>query len=97
VGDHVAGRDPGSGVPLRSWRDDLRLLRERNLGLLVASRLVSDVGTGVAPIALAFGVLGLPGGDAQGLGSPPGRLSSSRPGCSSPAGRRSLRWPRWPS
>jgi predicted MFS family arabinose efflux permease len=52
----------------RSWRDDVRLLREHDLGLLVASRLVSDLGNGIAPIALAFGVLALPGGDASSLG-----------------------------
>jgi MFS family permease len=52
----------------RRWRDDLRLLRRRDLGLVLVSRLVSDFGTGIAPIALAFGVLALPGGDASGLG-----------------------------
>jgi predicted MFS family arabinose efflux permease len=52
----------------RRWRDDLRLLRRRDLGLVLVSRLVSDFGTGMAPIALAFGVLALPGGDASGLG-----------------------------
>ena len=54
--------------PSRRWRDDLRLLRERDLGLVLVSRLVSDFGTGMAPIALAFGVLALPGGSASGLG-----------------------------
>ena len=57
-----------ASLPPRRWRDDLRLLNERDLRLLVASRLVSDVGNGIAPIALAFGVLGLPGGDARSLG-----------------------------
>ena len=52
----------------RRWRDDLRLLRRRDLGLVLMSRLVSDFGTGIAPIALAFGVLALPGGSASGLG-----------------------------
>jgi len=52
----------------RRWRDDLRLLRRRDLGLVLVSRLASDFGTGIAPIALAFGVLALPGGDASGLG-----------------------------
>ena len=50
--------------PRRVWREDLRLLRRRDLGLVLVSRLVSDFGTGMAPIALAFGVLALPGGDA---------------------------------
>jgi MFS family permease len=52
----------------RRWRDDARMLRDHDLGLLVVSRLVSDFGNGVAPIALAFGVLALPGGDASSLG-----------------------------
>lgn len=52
----------------RAWRDDLRLLRRRDLGLVLVSRLVSDFGTGIAPIALAFGVLALSGGDAGSLG-----------------------------
>jgi len=52
----------------RRWRDVLRLLRRRDLGLVLVSRLASDFGTGIAPIALAFGVLALPGGDASGLG-----------------------------
>jgi hypothetical protein len=52
----------------RRWRDDISLLRRRDLGLVLVSRLVSDFGTGIAPIALAFGVLALPGGDASGLG-----------------------------
>ena len=53
---------------VRRWRDDLRLLRQRDLGLVLVSRFVSDLGTGMAPIALAFGVLSLPGGDARSLG-----------------------------
>ncbi len=52
----------------RHWREDLRLLRQRNLGLLTAARLTSSLGSGIAPIALAFGVLALPGGDAGSLG-----------------------------
>ena len=52
----------------RRWRDDVRMLRDHDLGLVVVSRLVSDFGNGVAPIALAFGVLALPGGDASSLG-----------------------------
>ncbi|HET7901365.1 MAG TPA: MFS transporter [Candidatus Nanopelagicales bacterium] len=55
-------------APKRRWRDDLRLLRRRDLGLVLVSRLVSDFGTGIAPIALAFGVLALPGGSASALG-----------------------------
>lgn len=52
----------------RGWRDDLRLISSRDLRLVLLSRLVSDFGTGIAPIALAFGVLALPGGSASGLG-----------------------------
>jgi len=52
----------------RHWREDLRLLRQHDLGLVLVSRFVSDLGTGMAPIALAFGVLALPGGDARSLG-----------------------------
>ncbi len=58
-------QDPPAG---RGWRADVALLRRRNVALLVSSRLVSDLGTGIAPIALAFGVLALPGGDAGSLG-----------------------------
>jgi predicted MFS family arabinose efflux permease len=66
-GTAAGGSSDAEAVP-RRWRDDVRLLREHDLGLLVASRLVSDFGNGVAPIALAFGVLALPGGDAGSLG-----------------------------
>ena len=52
----------------RHWRQDLQLLRDRDLSLLLASRLISDLGTGIAPIALAFGVLALPGAGAGDLG-----------------------------
>jgi MFS family permease len=54
--------------PTRGWKDDLRLIGTRDLRLVLLSRLVSDFGTGIAPIALAFGVLALPGGTASGLG-----------------------------
>jgi len=50
------------------WRRDARLLRRREVGLVFGSRLVSDLGSGIAPIALAFGVLELPGADAGDLG-----------------------------
>ena len=68
----VPGDPDGGGTAApasrRRWRDDLRLLRRRDLGLVLVSRLVSDFGTGIAPIALAFGVLALPGADASSLG-----------------------------
>jgi len=50
------------------WRRDAALLRRREVALVFGSRLVSDLGTGIAPIALAFGVLDLPGADAGDLG-----------------------------
>lgn len=60
--------EPGHVEPARDWRDDLRLLGQRDLGLVVAARFVSVLGSGIAPIALAFGVLALPGGGATALG-----------------------------
>lgn len=64
----AAPDDVGEPAVRRRWRDDLALVRERNLGLVLASRLASDLGTGMAPIALAFGVLALPGSGAGDLG-----------------------------
>lgn len=40
------------------------LLRRRRFGALFAARMVSVLGNAFAPIAVAFGVLGLPGADA---------------------------------
>lgn len=37
------------------------LLTNRNYRLLFLARLISNIGNGIAPIAIAFGVLGLPG------------------------------------
>ncbi len=50
------------------WRRDVGLLRRREVRLVFGSRLASDLGSGIAPIALAFGVLDLPGADAGDLG-----------------------------
>jgi predicted MFS family arabinose efflux permease len=67
--DDATPRDPDAGSErARHWREDLRLLQQHDLGLVLVSRFVSDLGTGMAPIALAFGVLSLPGGDARSLG-----------------------------
>ncbi|HSN05820.1 MAG TPA: MFS transporter [Candidatus Angelobacter sp.] len=66
-GETEFGRDVPQPVS-RHWREDLRLLRQRDLGLLVASRFVSVLGSAIAPIALAFGVLGIPGGSPTALG-----------------------------
>jgi predicted MFS family arabinose efflux permease len=56
----VTGSSEGIGLPL--WRD-------RRFVLLLSARVVSVLGTGFARVALAFAVLGLPGGSG-------GRLSS---------------------
>jgi len=45
-------------------RDDLGLLRERRFASLFGARTLSMLGLAFAPVALAFGVLDLPGGDA---------------------------------
>jgi predicted MFS family arabinose efflux permease len=67
--DAATPPDPHAGSEqARLGREVLRLLRQHDLGLVLASRLVSDLGTGMAPVALAFGVLSLPGGDARSLG-----------------------------
>ncbi|WP_431903023.1 MFS transporter [Nonomuraea sp. bgisy101] len=47
--------------------NDLGLLRERGFALLLAARTVSVIGSSFAPVALAFGVLSLPGADATTL------------------------------
>jgi MFS family permease len=52
---------------MHDYRRDLRLLRNRRFGLLFAARAVSVLGTAFAPVALAFGVLGLPGATATTL------------------------------
>ena len=41
--------------------------REKNLRKLVLARFVSNFGNGLAPIAISFGVLGLPDGDGRDL------------------------------
>ncbi|MFF3668346.1 MFS transporter [Microtetraspora malaysiensis] len=46
---------------MHSVRRDLGLLRDRRFALLLAARTISVLGSGFAPVALAFGVLGLPG------------------------------------
>jgi len=49
---------------LEELRELLRIPRYR---ILLAARFVSNVGNGMAPIALAFGVLSLDGADAGSL------------------------------
>ena len=46
-------------------RVGLGVLRERNFALLYAARTISLIGDGVAPVALAFAVLGLTGSTAD--------------------------------
>ncbi|GAB3148463.1 MFS transporter [Microbispora hainanensis] len=48
-------------------RRDLGLLRDRRFALLLVARTISVLGTAFAPVALAFGVLGLPGATAKTL------------------------------
>lgn len=49
-------------------RDQLReLAKIRDFRILLTSRIVSNIGNGMAPVALAFGVLDLPGGNASSL------------------------------
>ena len=47
--------------PARSLVADLNLLRQRRFALLFAGRTISMFGNAFGPIAIAFGVLGLPG------------------------------------
>ena len=46
---------------MHDYRSDLRLLGERRFALLFAARTLSMLAIAFAPVALAFGVLGLPG------------------------------------
>lgn len=50
---------------MHSWRDDLNLLRVPGVGMLFAGRTVNMLGLAFAPVALAFGILDLPGGNAR--------------------------------
>ncbi|MEU8250750.1 MFS transporter [Nonomuraea sp. NPDC048916] len=52
---------------MHSYRHDLGLLRDRRFALLLSARTISVLGSAFAPVALAFGVLGLPGADATTL------------------------------
>ncbi|WP_329108233.1 hypothetical protein OG792_06285 [Micromonospora sp. NBC_01699] len=52
---------------MHSYREDLRLFRDRRFTLLFAARTASVLGGASAPVALAFGVLGLPGTTATTL------------------------------
>ena len=52
---------------MQSWAERFGPLRERDFVLLFCGRTVSLFGSALAPIALAFGVLGI-GGSASDLG-----------------------------
>ncbi|MEV1171828.1 MFS transporter [Nonomuraea sp. NPDC049784] len=52
---------------MRSYLRDLGLLRDRRFALLVSARTIAFLGSAFAPVALAFGVLGLPGATASTL------------------------------
>ncbi|MEV4630193.1 MFS transporter [Micromonospora sp. NPDC049523] len=52
---------------MHSYREDLYLFRDRRFALLFAARTASVLGGAFAPVALAFGVLGLPGATATTL------------------------------
>ncbi|NUW43238.1 MFS transporter [Nonomuraea rhodomycinica] len=52
---------------MRGHFQDLGLLRDRRFTLLLAARTISVLGSAFAPVALAFGVLDLPGADATTL------------------------------
>ena len=44
-----------------------RVFANTNVRRLAAARLISNFGNGIKPVALAFGVLGLPNADATSL------------------------------
>ncbi|MFM8946271.1 MAG: MFS transporter [Actinomycetota bacterium] len=60
--------EAGSGEEGLELLKDLRLLwANRRYRFLLLARFVSNIGNGMSPVALAFGVLSLPGGDATDL------------------------------
>ncbi|GAA3079824.1 MFS transporter [Streptosporangium carneum] len=52
---------------MHSYRRDLDMLRHRGFALLLTARTISTLGASFAPVALAFGVLALPGATARTL------------------------------
>lgn len=52
---------------MTTWQHDLQLLRNARFSLLLAGRTIAVIGGAFAPVALAFGVLHLPEGDARTL------------------------------
>lgn len=49
---------------MHGYLGDLGLLKDRRFALLLSVRTISVLGSAFAPVALAFGILGLPGADA---------------------------------
>ncbi|WP_196466199.1 MFS transporter [Planomonospora sp. ID91781] len=52
---------------MTTYRRDIDMLRDRRFSLLLAARTISVLGSSFAPVALAFGVLELPGATATTL------------------------------
>ncbi|WP_328815852.1 MFS transporter [Nonomuraea cypriaca] len=52
---------------MHGFTGDLGLLRDRRFTLLLSARTISVLGSAFAPVALAFGILGLPGATATTL------------------------------
>jgi MFS family permease len=52
---------------VRTFLGDLGLLRDRRFALLLSARTISMLGAAFAPVALAFGILDLPGATATTL------------------------------
>ncbi|TMR10589.1 MFS transporter, partial [Nonomuraea zeae] len=52
---------------MHSFSRDLGLLKDRRFTLLLTARTISVLGSAFAPVALAFGILGLPGANATTL------------------------------
>ncbi|WP_433248299.1 MFS transporter [Streptosporangium sp. CA-135522] len=52
---------------MNSYRRDLDMLRDRRFALLLTARTISVLGSSFAPVAIAFGVLALPGATAATL------------------------------
>lgn len=50
---------------MSSWREDFSILRHPGVGVLFFGRTLNMLGMAFAPVALAFGILHLPGGDER--------------------------------
>ena len=55
-------------MPALTIRDDVRsLVEHKGFTKLASARFISNVGNGITPVAMSFGVLGLPNGSATQL------------------------------